>query len=178
MQVIYSTPIGMLAQTCKAVVAPVQVHGWLGLTTIALVFLVGCSEGVELAPVSGVVTVDGQPVVGAGVTFIPVEGGRPAWATTDQTGRFELSTKGQYDGARIGEHVVTVVEALSPVSSGPEPADPGLASVFEGRPQSRKSIEKTTIDSKYASRSTSDLRFTVLADKENVAEFSFNFNGK
>ncbi|TWU28375.1 carboxypeptidase-like regulatory domain-containing protein [Bythopirellula polymerisocia] len=170
--------IELLAQAYEAVVAPGKETGGLAITAIALfsLVLVGCGQGVEMAPVSGVVNVDGQPVAGAGVTFIPVDGGRPAWATTDEAGRFELSSKDPGDGARVGDYLVTLVDAPYPVSSGPELADPGLASVFEGRQQSRKNTKKTMIDLKYASRSTSDLRFTVVAEKENMAEFNFTNN--
>lgn len=166
--------IGFIALIAKAVFAPDKEIGSFVINVIALLALtlVGCGKGVEMAPVRGVVNVDGQPVVGAGVTFIPVDGGRPAWATTDEAGRFELSSKDPGDGARVGEYVVTVAEAPFPVSSEPELEDPGLASVFGGRQQNRKNTKKTMIDLKYASRSTSDLRFTVQADEENVAELS------
>lgn len=165
---------GMMAQKSEPLVTLVKRAVWMGSATAALLATVGCGEGNRLVPVSGIVKVNDQPVARAGVTFIPVGGGRPAWATTDELGRFELSTKDQGDGAVVGEYLVTLAEDPSSGSAEPELEDPGLASVFGGPPQGGKSTKKKTIDLKYASRSTSDLRFTVVAGKENVAEFSFN----
>ncbi len=76
----------------------------------------GGGEQYDVVPVSGVVTCEGKPVANAGVNFTPIaeegraEGrpGRPALAITDEQGRFRLSTYGDYDGAIVGSHRVTV----------------------------------------------------------------------
>ncbi len=79
--------------------------------------LSGCSEGLKEFPcaeVSGVVLCEGNPVQGALVYFSPkmtgksAEVGKPAFAVTDETGRFVLSTYGTQDGAVVGPHVVRV----------------------------------------------------------------------
>ena len=54
-------------------------------------------------------TLDGQPVAGAAVVFTP-EQGEMATATTDASGRFELSTFERADGALPGKHRVTVAK--------------------------------------------------------------------
>jgi hypothetical protein len=76
---------------------------------------VGCRrDGLELAPVEGVVLLDGSPVADAGVTFAPVDGklGPPAFAATDEEGRFTLVTANR-PGAVIGEHRVAISKTES-----------------------------------------------------------------
>ena len=72
----------------------------------------GCLEPIERGPatVSGIVTLDGEPVEGARVTFIPIEPnpngtlGRMSFGVCDADGRFTLSMeKGQSDGVVAGE---------------------------------------------------------------------------
>ena len=139
---------------------------------VGLVVAVGCGDGPRMAPVKGAVLVDGKPLGQAGVTFTPVEGGRPAWATTDANGRFELTTLRSGDGAFVGEHVVTVAEPETDAPVLPRNADPDTASLYAELPTkpSRKQ-PKGALDPRFASRSTSGLTFTVEANKTNVAEF-------
>ncbi|MCO6046958.1 hypothetical protein NG895_23920 [Aeoliella sp. ICT_H6.2] len=145
-----------------------------GALTGALLFIAGCGTQHNLAPVSGVVTVGDRPLVKAGITFTPVEGGRPAWATTNEEGRFQLSTMEVGDGALVGDHVVTIVANQVSKVETPVPEDEGLSSVFAARPKGKTSRKAAVLDPKYAERSTSDLRFTVLSGESNVAEFKFN----
>lgn len=139
---------------------------------IGLLCATGCGESVSLAPVSGTVRLNGKPVSKAGVTFTPVEGGRPAWATTDEQGRFQLTTLSANDGATVGDHNVTIAESDSVAPVLPKNADPDFASLYAELPsrQARKSPE-SALDAKFASRSTSGLSFTVKANERNLAEF-------
>ena len=64
-------------------------------------------------PVKGVVYLDGTPAVGAWVMFStkPAEGKKPAFvadAFTEGDGSFVLSTYGAFDGAPVGEYLVSV----------------------------------------------------------------------
>lgn len=84
------------------------------LSTLLLGSL-GCgSSGYELAPVSGVVTLYGQPLVDATVSFEPKAGsgttlvGPGSAGTTDENGRFELATFKQEGGAVVGTHTVRI----------------------------------------------------------------------
>jgi hypothetical protein len=83
-----------------------------------LTLLAGCGSKVEMAPVSGTVTMNGKPVGNVLAIFHPEpEPGsieaptRPAMATADGQGRFELSTKVKGDGAAVGKHKVSVAAA-------------------------------------------------------------------
>jgi hypothetical protein len=84
---------------------------FLGLTpALVVVGVLGCGRaGPTLAPVDCRVTLDGKPVEGAAVGFLPVGGGPIASGTTDAQGRFQLMTMNR-PGAPVGKHVVTVTK--------------------------------------------------------------------
>jgi hypothetical protein len=81
----------------------------------ALFFAVGCGSGdFPVAPVSGRVLCDGQPVPHAIVFFEPLQTGESALAGKQGTARakedgtFVISTYGTEDGAVVGKHRVRV----------------------------------------------------------------------
>lgn len=82
------------------------------LLLLSFVVLAGCGgdDRPPLANASGKVTLDGEPVAGATVAFVPVEGGRPATAMTDASGVYVMNTYGDEEGAAIGEHFVSVMK--------------------------------------------------------------------
>jgi hypothetical protein len=69
----------------------------------------GCGSGdvPDLARVSGVVKLGGQPLAGAQVRFQP-EQGRPSLGITDASGNYELQYNADNSGALIGKHVVRI----------------------------------------------------------------------
>ncbi len=79
-----------------------------------LCLLVGCFGSDKIAPVSGVVTLDGEPLPGAIVGYEPiategdVEAGYGSYAKTDDNGRYTLRSLKNEDGALIGQHRVSV----------------------------------------------------------------------
>lgn len=71
--------------------------------------LVGCSDsGPSVAPVRGLVTLDGTPVPGITVQFYPVGGGRASTGTTDVDGIYQLLYSIHEAGAIVGQHQVCV----------------------------------------------------------------------
>jgi len=69
----------------------------------------GCgSNRPKLVPVKGTVTVDGKPIEGALVTFLPQFAGQPAIGTTIADGTFTLTTHPHGQGAMPGKHIITV----------------------------------------------------------------------
>lgn len=76
----------------------------------------GCGSGARLAPVSGIVTLDGKPYDNAVVVFQPIatggniNPGLGSSAYTDSNGRFELkSMDGKNKGAIVGKHIVRIM---------------------------------------------------------------------
>lgn len=83
---------------------------------VALVAVLGCApegKGLKVEFVSGVVTLDGQPVSDASVQFLPVDasaGVEAAAGYTDEKGQYRL-TSGNGDaekGAQAGNYRVTI----------------------------------------------------------------------
>src|SRR3954468_14321556 len=69
----------------------------------------GCGRsGVELAPVTGRVTLDGRPLDTVDVVFQPTNGDPPSTTRTDADGHYEMLYKRGQTGARIGEHTVRI----------------------------------------------------------------------
>lgn len=85
--------------------------------------LAGCQRGPRYVPVSGVVTIGGQPLAGAAVSFQPLVPGEPSIGVTDDQGRFSLKTAHDQEGAVVGEHQIAVYCAegapLAPGESKP-----------------------------------------------------------
>ena len=74
---------------------------------LSLCAVAGCGKNKPVR-VKGVVTLDGEPVEGAVVTFLSEQGGRNATGRTAPDGSFELSTFERNDGALPGNYKVTV----------------------------------------------------------------------
>ena len=69
--------------------------------------VVGCG-GSRTSPVSGVVLLDGKPLAGASVQFIPQGTGRDATGETDSSGQFAMSTFQARDGVIPGTYKVVI----------------------------------------------------------------------
>jgi hypothetical protein len=71
--------------------------------------LAGCGkpDHPEVGRVSGVVTLDGQPLPEATVMFQPTEG-RASIATTDSAGKYSLIYLDGVPGAKLGAHKVII----------------------------------------------------------------------
>lgn len=74
----------------------------------------GCSQGpYEVAPVSGVVTLNGEPLPDATVSFAPIGSekdvvGPGSSGTTNESGEYELKTFKDETGAIVGMHTVRI----------------------------------------------------------------------
>jgi hypothetical protein len=133
----------------------------LCVSWFAVVGLSGCDRsGLDLAPVSGVVTYQGAPVEKAGVIFVP-DRGPFAMGTTDAQGRFTLRTANR-EGALVGTHRVAISKSQT------------ISTQVPGELLPRYST-KYSLPAKYASPTTSELTATV-SDEEN--EFKFELTGK
>jgi hypothetical protein len=71
--------------------------------------LAGCTKAnKEISPVSGTVTLDGNPLAHASVTFQPKNGGRPSYGVTNDRGHYVLEYSLKELGAKIGPCTVKV----------------------------------------------------------------------
>ena len=93
----------------------------------------GCQKHpFEVAPVSGKITIDGQPLTAGKVMFAPTakggnhEAGRTAMGRLQADGSFQLTTYDEGDGAVVGEHWVTIFGSGDKAAAG-TPATPRFA---------------------------------------------------
>lgn len=95
-----------------------------------LLATLGCgSNPYDLAPVSGTVTLAGEPLRGAVVNFQPIARGSAnvgpgSNGRTDAAGHFELKTIQDETGAVVGQHRVRIY-SYSPESPSVEDTDSG-----------------------------------------------------
>jgi hypothetical protein len=80
----------------------------LGALLIALILSGGCGGDAAVGKVHGKVTLDGQPLRKAVVTFIPVRGGRQSSGFTDADGRYQLFYFRDRMGAQVGKHKISI----------------------------------------------------------------------
>ena len=150
----------------------------------AVVMFTGCgggSVGPDTEPVSGTVTMDGKPVEGAQVVFVPSGSGRAASGTTDASGRFKLTTFNPQDGAVVGSYAVTIskveggsavnvnVEGLSEEEASKKAAEAFYNSAAAKNVGSPKAKDKATdlTPAKYKDAKSSGLTAEVKAGENN-----------
>jgi hypothetical protein len=133
------------------------------LAALALVpFLVGCG-GARPVKVTGTLTLNGQPVEGATVQFVPVnEGGRPATGLTKADGGFSLTTIEDQDGALPGEYKV-VIRYNPPLENSPEAqsTEQGMKAAMQAQAQAKKGKPKYVIPPAYSDATKTPFTQTV-----------------
>jgi len=101
---------------------------------------VGCGGGagqLAVAPTSGKVTLNGEPVIGGSITLSPVGGakgnaGKPASATIGSDGTFQLGTYRAGDGAVIGKHRVSFSPPPGETKTNPDGHTAQLPGKYDG----------------------------------------------
>ncbi len=135
--------------------------------TIALsfLFLSGCGDS-QFGRVEGTVTMKGNPVSGATVTFRCDDDGTISTGTTGEDGAFQLAVAGTADkpGAKVGSHSI----AVSSIEVEKVKTDAKSGSL--GMMAKSKPAVKSLLPDKYADFSTSGLKFEV-SKGGNVADF-------
>jgi hypothetical protein len=135
-----------------------------------LAVLIGCGEdGPPLVPVSGKLTMDGQPLADAEVVFVPdpgntdVTGGRDR---TDADGVYSSTYNGR-SGLAVGRYKVLVSKKSEPPAGTVLP-DPIKMDRVQ---QEMVGIRKETLPSKYSSATKTDFAADV---KEQGGTFDFD----
>ena len=93
------------------------------LLAAGLVGLAGCGGGGPTLPVSGIVTLDGEPLANASVTFYPeseVQGVVGGVAKTGSDGKFVVTGAKGDSGLAPGKYKVTVSKGVLKTPSGEE----------------------------------------------------------
>lgn len=134
------------------------VLGWLSLAAV-----VGCGGDGKLSvyPVSGTVLLNGKPLEGASVCFYPKDEAVVAaktplpQGTTDASGKFQLKTYEENDGAPAGEYGVSIVR-MEVVTDSDDP---------------EQIVERDRLKGKYADVDQAGLTATVQEDATEVPAF-------
>ena len=161
------------------------------LFVVCALFLAGCGgeDRPPLATASGIVKLDGEPVEGATVSYLPVEGGRPGSGITDAQGRYTIKTFEDDDGAIVGDHKVSVMKVSGDgayvLDEGGAPAgdasgeeddgSDGLSTIEENPNDSSKGPEIIyDVPEKYIDSENSGLRVTVPAEGSETLDLNLS----
>ncbi len=82
-------------------------RGFCLLLCFGLLSSLGCDSGPKIVKVKGRVTYDGKPVTAGKIFFMPAIG-KPAYAEIQTDGTYVLTTLETFDGACVGDHVVSI----------------------------------------------------------------------
>lgn len=118
-----------------------------------MVAVAGCG-GTYDATVSGVVSLDGNPVPRGTVAFIPAASGPPAFAPIESSGAYTVKT-GREAGLPAGEYHVTVTANEAPTTQ---------QSATGGPPPPGKPLTPAW----YRSKESSGLKFTVAPGNNEI----------
>lgn len=153
--------------------------GRLCLVIVGSLVLAGCGGGdgakrVPVFKVTGVVTLKGEPLTQAIVTFSPKAGQPVAFGTTNDKGEFFLTTYDTDDGAAAGNYAVVVSKsaAASPTTDVGHSADPAfIAKVQSGHDASKTATSGSLIPGDYSDATKTPLKAEVDPAGEN--DFTF-----
>lgn len=133
----------------------------LGVSGLSLSVAGGCGGKSDaglpkLVPVSGTVTLDGKPLAGAMVSFLPVGAtrGRMCYGATGADGRYELIYDDKHKGAPEGEFAVLCNKWVMPNGSD-FPRDSKVSPMDSGA--------RELLPPRYSLDGTSELKATVPA---------------
>ncbi|MCC9599785.1 carboxypeptidase regulatory-like domain-containing protein [Stieleria sp. JC731] len=93
----------------------------LFLLSLSSFAVTGCGPGgPELGQIEGKLTIDGEPVKNGSIEFVPIGGGRPSLALTNEEGFYTAYYLPNQPGALTGKHRIRFEVAKG------KPGDPGL----------------------------------------------------
>lgn len=139
-------------------------------SAIALVlFVAGCGDGglPKLYPVTGKVTLKGEPLASYTVSFVPTKGEGGASATTGVDGTFSLESLDGRPGCQIGNYKVVIM----PGGDAMQAMMKDLAKNMKPGPKGGPPKFNSKVPEAYSSASTSPKSVEVKAEP-NVVELS------
>jgi hypothetical protein len=129
----------------------------LWITALATTVLIGCNKNtvIPTETVTGIVTLDGQPLEGVSITFVPKSAGTSAYARSGTGGYYTLQTLqgAPGKGTTVGEYAVVVTKSEA-VPSGETKKDSYGGEVLE-------MTSKALLPEIYSSSDTTPLTFQV-----------------
>lgn len=134
----------------------------------------GGQKGMPVNYVEGMITLDGQPLENASVTFSPVvPDGKTAMGVTDEAGKYRLTSSGGdlEAGAPAGEYIVIIskVEMKPRPGSAAARVAAGLLSAENSMLIGSSDYVQTNITPKiYMDQSTTPLKATVKKGKNDI----------
>jgi hypothetical protein len=142
---------------------------------LSLLALVGCGKaaGPEFAPVTGRVTLNGQPLAAGTIHFVPDESqgssGPMSTGGMQADGSFSLRGPGRRVGAIVGNHRVYLTMPISDFTPTPVVID---GEVVVQEPKRGGSSDPTAqVPKRYLQPDTSGWTASVVAGGANVYEF-------
>jgi hypothetical protein len=146
------------------------------LAVVVAFATIGCGGGPKVKPVTveGVVLLDGQPLAGATVRYVPLdEKGQSANGLTKDDGTFRLTCLNGLDGALPGEYKVVITHAVGQeveVPASPEEAQRLADKMMRGgvgkkKAGSRPKKQPSPIRPDYSDEAKTTLRATVPSSK-------------
>ena len=147
---------------------PRSVHGtrwkaWFNASPALLVVacmllaIPGCEQP---ARVTGLVTLDGEPLTTGVITFNPAAGGPTAYGAIGTDGRYDLRV-GAAEGLASGDYVVTVAANASAPAAPPEQPE-------AGSPDAGPPVLPLVTPEKYADLDRTPLRATVKGGEQTL----------
>ena len=139
----------------------------IALLVVCFFLLTGCGSpknprAKDLVPGTGNITVNGEPLIGAMISFIPAEDNQFATqsvAMSDVKGYFEATTFTSSDGIHPGNYIVTVI---CDEDTGPRPSAEAIAEMeAQGKPISSGDTTRSQIPVRYNSPQTSGLTLEI-----------------
>jgi hypothetical protein len=131
------------------------------MVTVGCLLAFGCGPKLpQTSPVSGKVTVAGQPVTTGRIMFQP-ENGRPAIGAIEPDGTYRLTTFQRDDGAVSGKHRVTIEAFEGPTVKNPTTFAEEVGGKGSLTPASGKFARRWIVPETYAQRDSSPLTAEV-----------------
>jgi len=155
---------------------PKSINSRLICSSVVILFVSGCG-GREYPPTyetTGLITLDGKPIEGVTVSFLPQDGQQPANGKTDTNGQYRLTSFSRNDGAMAGTFAIVMMKfpkievVTTPTGIPWDPDKETDEYIFDDGKEENKLPEK------YADSKTSGMLATVVADTVNTFDFELS----